>query len=173
MGPAACGSARASHAARSGESRQPPAAVDPCPAWPVHRNPAGDPGGVTVVSPTEIPVAGGPAGPACRGAVAVGVLVPRLPAPGSGTELAGPSRSSAPRRRVPWRVASTPACPDRAALAWVLVVGQDHGLADAGDHGRLPSVCCPLPAAAGTGKLGGSRGVLGPQLTALFTSAAI
>src|SRR5262249_4436491 len=36
--------------------------------------------------------------------------------PGSGTELAGPPRSSAPRRRAPWRVASTPTCPDQAAL---------------------------------------------------------
>src|SRR5262244_2498268 len=36
--------------------------------------------------------------------------------PGSGIELAGPPRSSAPRRRAPWWVASTPKCPDQAAL---------------------------------------------------------
>src|SRR5262249_60939875 len=33
--------------------------------------------------------------------------------------------------------------PDRSGL--VLVVDQDRGLADAGDHGRLPSLCCQLP----------------------------
>src|SRR5215471_9166324 len=42
--------------------------------------------------------------------------------------------------------------PGRSGL--VLVVDQDHGLAGVGDHGRLPSICCPLPAAAGTGRLG-------------------
>src|SRR5262249_43783821 len=57
------------------------------------------------------------AGQACRCAVAVGVLEPRPPASGSGTELAGSPRSSAPRRRVPWWGASMPTCPDQTALA--------------------------------------------------------
>src|SRR5215475_10263949 len=92
---------------------------------------------VTVVSPKEIPVVGGPAGPACRGAFR---RRPRTSA--TSTMLrdraggaASIQRSSPPgplESRVPLESGVHAGLPGPGRFGLVLVAGQDHGLAGVG-----------------------------------------
>src|SRR5262249_56615945 len=106
-----------------------------------------------------------PAGSACRGAVAAGVLEPRPSAPGSGTELAGPPRSSAPRRRAlggwrPHRPARTrppwPSTKTTALLAPVIAAGSLRSVARSSAHRLLHERADPC--LVGGGQLRHSEG---------------